>query len=137
MRKLLFLMLGMLLIQLQLLAQDRVVTGKVTDANKAPVPGATVRLKNSGVGTSTATDGSFSLTVPANETTLVVSAVNLNTQEITIGDRTSISVSMEAANQTLEQVVVVGYGTQRRASTTGSINTIRGKAFDQVPVASF
>lgn len=138
MRKVLLLMLGMLLLQLQLLAQGRVVTGKVTDANGNPIAGASVQVKNSSVGAVTNDDGSFSVNVPANGTTLVVSGVGKASQEIAIGNQSNITVSLQdTSNVSMPEVVVVGYGTQRRTSTAGSISTIRGKAFDQVPVASF
>src|SRR5207302_9251754 len=98
MRKILLLLLGTLLLSMQLLAQERTITGKVTDANGNPVPGASVQVQNTRTGTVTKEDGSFSISVPANRRTLIVSAIGQAAQEITIGSQTNISVSLQAAS---------------------------------------
>ena len=82
MRRLLFFVLGMLLISAQLLAQNRTITGKVTDAQGGPLSNASVSVKGTAVGTSTGVDGRFSLSIPANAQTLVISSVGYQAQEI-------------------------------------------------------
>lgn len=138
MRKFLLLMLGSLLLCLQLLAQNRTVTGRVTDANGNPVSGASVQVQNTRIGTVTKDDGTFSIGVPANRRTLVVSAVGQATQEVTIDNQTNLAVTLQAGNQqNLQEVVVVGYGTQRRRETTGNVASVSGGKVADKPVQSF
>src|SRR6476469_7909845 len=122
MRKILMLLLGTLLLSLQLLAQNRTITGNVTDANGVAISGASIKVKGTSQGTVTGTDGSFSLSVPTNARTLVVSAVGQTAQEISIGNQSNLNVTLQAgAQQNLQEVVVVGYGTQRRKDVTGAV----------------
>jgi TonB-linked SusC/RagA family outer membrane protein len=136
MRKILIVMLSMLLLNLQLLAQNRTVTGRVTDASGAPVPGASVQVKNTTIGTVTGTDGTYSISVPANGQTLVISGADVTAQEITIGTQSSINVSLRATERSLQEVVVVGYGTQRRGSVTGSQSSIKASEIADKPILS-
>lgn len=129
-------MLSMLLLNLQLLAQNRTVTGRVTDASGAPVPGASVQVKNTTIGTVTGTDGTYSISVPANGQTLVISGADVTAQEITIGTQSSINVSLRATERSLQEVVVVGYGTQRRGSVTGSQSSIKASEIADKPILS-
>lgn len=134
MRKFLATTLTMLLLSLQLLAQNRTVTGRVTDASGAPVAGASVQVKGTNVGTVTTNDGTYTINVPANGRALVVSGADVATQEITIGNQSSINVSLQAANRSLQEVVVVGYGTQRRGSVTGSQVSIKASEIANTPI---
>src|SRR5215210_6000426 len=93
MRKFLFLSFMLMLTGLTSWAQ-RTVTGKVTDANGAPVSGASVIIQNTRTGTVTKDDGSFSINVPANGRTLVISAVGMTSQEVAIGTQSTLAVSM-------------------------------------------
>jgi TonB-linked SusC/RagA family outer membrane protein len=132
------LMLGVLLLSLQLLAQTRTVTGRVTDANGAPLTGATVQIKNSRTGTVTKEDGTFSINVPANARTLVISAVGQAAQEVTIGNQTTLTVTLQAGSQqNMQEVIVTGYSRERRSQFAGSASTISPKAVEMVPVGSF
>ncbi|HVG41861.1 MAG TPA: TonB-dependent receptor [Chitinophagaceae bacterium] len=112
-------------------AQDRVVTGQVTDPAGAGVVGASVTVKNSNQGTSTGTDGRFSISVPNNATTLVVSSVGFATREISIAGQNNVTIALQTAAGNLNEVVVVGYGTQRRRDLTGSITTVTSKDFQR------
>src|SRR6185437_5572726 len=105
----------------QVTAQNHTVSGTITDGNGVPVAGASVTLKGSSRGTSTATDGTFTLAVPQSARTLVLSAVNLSKVEIDISDgKTSIgTIALQAAGKNLSEVVVVAYGTQNKVNVTG------------------
>jgi len=116
MRKFLFLTLAALL-TLQVWAQ-RTVTGIVTDDKGSPVADVSVQVKGTNTGTVTGTDGKYTLSVPANGRTLVFSAINMGTQEVTIGERTSVDVTLSTTDKSLDEVVVVGYGTARRRSAS-------------------
>lgn len=115
------------------MAQDRVVSGKVTDSKDgSPVVGASVQPKGAKTGTATKNDGTFTLTVASNVTTLVISSVGYATQEVSIeGGKTSIEVSFVATGGNLNEVVVTGYGTARRKDLTGSTATVREKDFNK------
>ena len=116
-------------------AQDRVITGRVTDANGAPMAGVNVTVKGSSVGTQTAADGTYRLTVPRNATTLVFSSVGFGTQEADINS-TSVDVSLSVTGASLGEVVVIGYGTARKKDLTGSVTQITTKDFNKGPNAT-
>ena len=121
-----------LLISLSLLAQDRVVTGKVTDSKDgSPVVGASVQPKGSKTGTSTTADGSFRISVPAGVKTLVISSAEFERQEIDVTDKTSVDVSLKASAAGLTEVVVIGYGTARKKDLTGATTTVQAKDFNK------
>jgi TonB-linked SusC/RagA family outer membrane protein len=109
-------------------AQERSITGKVTDAeNGDPLPGANILLKGSTKGTTTGANGDFQITAPDGSAVLVISLIGYQSQEIPVGNRTSLSVALAADIKALEEVVVVGYGTQKKADLTGAISGIRGE----------
>lgn len=139
MRRFLTLVLGMLLLSSQLLAQTRTISGKVSDAAGAPIAGASVQVKNTNVGTVTKEDGSFSLNAPANARTLVVSAVGQASQEVSIGGGNNLSISLQAGNQQNMQEVIVstGYTRERRSQFAGAATVLGGRAVETVPVGSF
>ena len=112
-------------------AQTKTVTGKISDDKGAPVAGASITVKGSRSGSSSHTDGTFSLTVPGNATVLVVSSVGFNQQEVSIGDGSNITVSLVPSNNSLNEVVVIGYGTTVRKDVTGSVATVRAKDFNK------
>ncbi|MCC6288307.1 MAG: TonB-dependent receptor [Chitinophagaceae bacterium] len=106
------------------------ITGRVTDANGNPLSGATVRVKGNEGGTSTAADGSFSLNVPKTEFVLVVSYVDYETKEIVVKDQSSLQIVLKKKESELNEVVVVGYGSQKKKDVTGSLATISSKDLD-------
>ncbi|MGV3505135.1 MAG: SusC/RagA family TonB-linked outer membrane protein [Adhaeribacter sp.] len=121
MRKLLFLSLFLLsaLVQ-QAAAQGKTVTGRVTDAtNNAPLPGVTVLVKGTQVGTATDVDGNYSINVPANGTTLVYSFIGYATLERTIGNSTTINVGLGLDAKQLSEVVVTALGREQEKKTLG------------------
>lgn len=124
-------MLPLLCFSIATFAQDKTVTGKVTDSKDgSPVVAASVLVKGTKIGTSTNADGSFTLKVPASATTLFISSVGFGTQEVAIGN-TPLSISLQATNNNLNEVVVIGYGTARKKDVTGSVAVVTAKDFNK------
>ena len=122
----------LLLVSQLVMAQDRVVTGKVIDSKDGtPVVGVSVQPKGARTGTATKNDGSFSISVGSNVTTLIVSSVGFATQEVSIEGKNSVEISFVATGANLNEVVVTGYGTARRKDLTGSTATVREKDFNK------
>jgi TonB-linked SusC/RagA family outer membrane protein len=111
------------------------VSGRVTDSKGAPLPGVSIRVKGTASGTTTDTDGKYSLNVPENSGTLVFAFMGFKGQEINIGGRNVINVQLAEENTALNEVVVIGYGTQRKTDLTGSLTSISTKEFAQQPVS--
>jgi hypothetical protein len=119
-------------------AQNKVVTGKVIDARDgSAIPGVTVSIKGTKTAVQTRADGSYSISVPNNAQTLVISSVGFTTQEITISSLTNADVALVINNTALGEVVVIGYGTQRRKEVTGSIAKVNADKIQNVPAPSF
>ncbi len=112
---------------------SKTITGTVKDSKGQPLSGATVAVKGATQTTITNATGSFQLTVDDNATTLVVSYVGSETQEIAIGNSTNVQVQLAAADNIVSDVVVVGYGTQRRVNVTGSVATVTAATLTQRP----
>ncbi len=114
-------------------SQDKTITGKVTDSKDgSPVSGATVQVKGNRTGTSTRSDGTFSLSVPSSATTLVISSIGFDSQEISIAGQSSVEVSFVAnAGSNLNEVVVTGYGSSKKKDLTGSVGSIKEKDFNK------
>jgi TonB-dependent starch-binding outer membrane protein SusC len=111
-------------------AQTKTVTGKVTDSKDGtPVPNASVNIKGTDRGTTTDAAGNFRIAVEGNSTVLVISSVGFGRQEITVGAQTEIAVGLTATSANLNEVVVVGYGTQRKRDLTGAVATVSAKDF--------
>jgi TonB-linked SusC/RagA family outer membrane protein len=110
--------------QQEMMQQQRAVSGNVADNAGQPLPGVTVVVKGTTQGTVTNADGVYFLSnVPVNST-LVFSFVGMRTQEIEVGDRTTINIVMEEETIGIEEVVAIGYGTQKKRDIIGSISTI-------------
>ena len=108
-------------------AQNITVKGKVTDGgDKTSLPGVTIIIKGAQGGTQTDADGNFSISAPA-DATLVFNFIGYAPQEQAIANRTTINVALASSTQQLEQVVVVGYGTQRKIDVTGSVANVKGE----------
>jgi TonB-linked SusC/RagA family outer membrane protein len=138
MRKVLLLGLTLLLGSAMAFAQSRVITGTVTSAeDNLGVPGATVLVKGTTNGTATDLDGNYSINVPAGSNVLVFSFVGLSTQEVTIGNQTTINVSLQPDVQALSEFVVTSYGDQSKREITGAISSVKGEVFANLPVQSF
>jgi TonB-dependent starch-binding outer membrane protein SusC len=119
-------------------AQDRTVTGKVTDSKDgSPVSGASVTVKGSRTGTSTKNDGTFSLSVSSSATTLVITSIGFEQQEVSIAGQSAVEISFVASSgASLNEVVVTGYGSSKKKDLTGSIGSIKEKDFNKGVFAS-
>jgi TonB-dependent starch-binding outer membrane protein SusC len=119
-------------------AQQRKVTGKVINSTTGqPVEAATVTGKVSKVATLTSAQGDFSLTVPSNETTLIISSVGFEMEEVSLAANAGeISVLLRNTATGLSEVVVIGYGTQKRKDVTGSISSVSAAQIEKVPVST-
>lgn len=120
MKKQLLFLLCILLATGHLIAQTRTITGKVTDDKGSPVPNASVSVKNSNVGTTAGADGTFTLRIPANAKTIVVSSVGLRQQEVVItGNTNSFNITLTPASASLTEVVVTSLGISRDKRSLG------------------
>ena len=127
-----FLFLWIILAGLPVFGQNtQTIRGKVVDEKNESLPGVSIILKNTNTGTVTDIDGNFTLTVPAGEQTLVVSFVGMETQEVAVSGASSVQVSMKESSQEIEEVVVVGYGQQRKESVVGAITQTTGKVLER------
>ena len=108
-------------------AQEINITGKVTSAaDGSALPGASVLLKGTTTGVPTDSDGSFNIKVPSSSSVLVISMIGMLTQEITVGTNSVINVALQEDARALNEVVVIGYGSQRKVDVTGSVVSIKG-----------
>lgn len=118
-------------------AQSIAVKGKVTNNMAEPMPNASVLIKGTTTGVTTGDDGAFSINVPNSKSVLVISAVGYKTQEITVGNQTSIDVVLLAGEASeLESVVVVGYGTQKKVTVTGAVAQVKGSELQKSPAVN-
>ncbi|RYZ29548.1 MAG: TonB-dependent receptor [Chitinophagaceae bacterium] len=116
--------------------QTRQVTGRVvSDSAGAPLPGVNVTVKGSTTGTVTDVNGNFSITVPNNNTTLVFSSVGFGSQEVNVGNRSTVNVTLNSASGALD-VVVIGYQSVRRKDLTGTVSSIAATQLEKIPVAN-
>ncbi len=117
------------------LAQERVVTGTVTDDQGAGMPGVNVLVKGTPQGTVTDAQGSFTISAPGNAT-LVFTFVGFKTTEMPVGDRTKIDIALASDLTALEEVVVIGYGTQKRSDLTGAVGSVSEDKLKERPTSS-
>jgi TonB-dependent starch-binding outer membrane protein SusC len=136
MKRLLSGLLGlMVMVTISATAQDRTITGKVTAAEDGTgLPGVNIIVQGTTKGTTTDLDGYYSITIAQSEITLIFSFVGFKTQTIDVGNKTTIDVILESDVSVLEDVVVVGYGEQKKSDVTGSVATVKGDVLSQQPV---
>tara|TARA_R110002050_G_scaffold300249_2_gene468341 strand:- start:5704 stop:8784 length:3081 start_codon:yes stop_codon:yes gene_type:complete len=113
-----------------------IITGIVTDVDGVPMPGASVLEKNTTNGVVTDFDGNFSITVTNRNAVLVISYVGFKTAEITVGSNTSITVKLEEDTQKLDEVVLIGYGSQQRKGVSTAVVKVDAEEFNQGVVSS-
>jgi TonB-dependent starch-binding outer membrane protein SusC len=116
-----------------LYAQEQLtVTGVIQDESNTPLPGVSIAIKGTTKGTITDSEGKYSINV-ANDATLLLSFIGYKTQEIAVGNRSSISISMEPDVAALEEVVVTGYGSENRRDIVGAVSTVKVKDLVAIP----
>lgn len=119
-------------------AQDgsRTVSGQINDGSGDDIVGASVTIKGTFTGTSTDASGKYSLTVPNSESVLVFTFVGFSSQEITVGNQSAINVKLAIDSKTFDEVVVVGYGTQKKVNLTGAVGLADAERLENRPIAS-
>ncbi len=118
------------------LAADRTLTGQVTDEKNESLPGVSVILKGTQRGTVTDADGRYKLDVPDGGSTLVFSFVGYLSQEVRIGNQTSVNISLKADSKVLDEIVVIGYGTTKKSDLTGAVSGVKEAELLERPAPS-
>jgi TonB-linked SusC/RagA family outer membrane protein len=117
-------------------AQNKVITGKVTNKDTGePMQGVNILADKAKGGTATKADGSYSITVDKKTTVLIFSYVGYATQNISIADKAAINVVLSPSITTTDEVVVIGYGTQKKSSVTGAVSKYKNEKLDESPVS--
>jgi TonB-linked SusC/RagA family outer membrane protein len=116
-----------------LLAQNARVTGKVTDQDNAALPGVSILISGTSLGTVTDGEGNFVLNAPGNGT-LVFSFIGYESQTVEIGNRSVIDIKLVQGSRSLDELVVVGYGTQKKTDVTGALSVVSTREFAQQPI---
>ena len=123
-------------LSISLFAQNRQITGRVTAANSDSVlAGVSIRVKGTNNGTISGNDGTFSISAAGNAI-LVFSIVGFTDQEVPVSNRSTVNVSLASNVESLQQVVVIGYGTQKRKDVTGSVASVSSAQIDKIPVTN-
>ena len=121
-----------LVFPISLSAQQKTVTGKiVAQDTKEPLQGVTVSVKGSSTAVTTDKEGMFSVVVPSNAAVLEITYVGYSPQELQVGIQNNVSVSLASADNKLSEVVVVGYGTQRKRDVTGAMTSLKPDDFNK------
>lgn len=116
--------------------EERNISGTVVDENNEPIPGVNIFISSMTVSTVTDLDGNYSISVPDNTETLLFSFVGYKTQELRIGTQVVINVNMVPDIEVLDQVIVVGYGTQKKADITGSVASFDAVRLEEMPAVN-
>ncbi len=117
--------------------QERIVTGRVLSADdNGALPGVTVTVKGTNRGTTTDADGRYRIPVTTGNVVLVFSSVGFRAEEVTVGNKSTIDLRMNADDKSLNEVVVVGYGTQKKSQTTGAIGSVSSKQITEMPITN-
>ncbi len=114
--------------------KERTLSGVILDADGLSVIGASIVIKGTTTGVISDIDGNFSIILPPGEQVLIFSYIGMTTKEISIGNQTQLNVQMENVAEELEEVVVIGYGVQKKVDLTGSVSVVSGDAINNTPV---
>jgi TonB-linked SusC/RagA family outer membrane protein len=117
-------------------AQDKKISGTVSDDKGNTLPGATVAIKGSAIATMTDAKGKFTMLIPAVTKSIVISFIGMETKEIDVGNKLLFNVALRSAGTSLSDVVVIGYGTQRRQDVNGAISSVSSKDLSDIPQPS-
>ena len=131
------LFLALIVFSIGVNAQNKIhITGTVKDEKGNPSANASVTIKGTTKGTITDTTGAFSLDVPDQNAILQISVVGYQSQEITVGSKTNLVINLADARSQLNEVIVVGYGTQKKVTVTGAVSTVRGTELEKTPTVN-
>ena len=137
MKKQLIILIGLICISFAAFAQGTRISGKVLDTNNEAVIGASIIVKGTSVGTVTNIDGNFTLTAPDKNAVLKVSYIGMVPKEVAIGNKTTgINIILSANEKRLDEVVIVGFGTQKKINSTGSVKSIDNKSLESRPISN-
>jgi TonB-dependent starch-binding outer membrane protein SusC len=136
MRKFVAILLGAILVVTQVAAQNKTIKGRVTEDGKKPLSNASIIVKGTTVASKTNEEGYYSITIPANGRVLKFSSLNFEDQEVNIGSKSEINVILVNTVSDLQQVIVTGYGTTKKATNTGSIATVKASEIENLPFSS-
>jgi len=117
-------------------SQQKTVTGRVTDQDSKPLFNATVTAKGTNISTTTNADGQYSITLPSNANTLIFSYVGYQVNEMSIQGNTTVSVTMQPQSNSMNEVVVIGYGVSKRRDVTGAVSSVTASQIEKVPVTT-
>ena len=136
MRKFVAILLGAILVVTQVAAQNKTIKGRVTEDGKKPLSNASIIVKGTTVAAKTNEEGYYSITIPVNGRVLKFSSLNFEDQEVNIGSKSEINVILVNTVSDLQQVIVTGYGTTKKATNTGSIATVKASEIENLPFSS-
>lgn len=122
---------------LQTWAQERNISGVVSDDKGLPLPGVNIQIKTTSIGTVTNFDGEFSLTVPDKNSVLVLTSVGFDQKELTVGSQSTFNITLQEDLQALSEVVVIGYGSENKRNLSSAVSSINGEAVENRPVVNF
>lgn len=121
----------LLTLSLQVFSQEKNISGKVNDESGVPLPGVTILIKGLPLGTVTDFDGNYELKTQVGQV-LVFSYIGMETKEVKVGNQNIINVTLKTKDTSLDEVVVVGYGTQKKSDLTGAVSSIKAKDIDKI-----
>ncbi|GAA4402114.1 hypothetical protein GCM10023187_17010 [Nibrella viscosa] len=118
-------------------AQERTITGRIISSeDNSGLPGVNVAVKGTTRGTTTDAEGRYRLAIPGDNAVLVFSSVGFMSQEVNVGNRSTIDIKLAVDQRTLNEVVVVGYGTQKKSQLTGAISSVGAKEIQELPITN-
>lgn len=136
-KKLTLLLFTAILFAVSGFSQKKNVSGRVTDVESKPLVGASITIKGTNQGITTKEDGTFIISVPSNSSVLVFSFSGLITEELAVGNKSTVNMILKTEEIALQEVVVVGYGTQRKKDVTAAVSSIGGEKIRNQPAQSF
>lgn len=131
--KLLYLLVFLLSSSWVAFGQNQTITGKVTDEKGDPLIGVNIIVKETNKGTTTNADGKYTLTVPGSSSRIIYTFVSYDSKEVTVGNQSVINVSLDPDAKSLSEVIVVGYGVQKKATVSGSVVAVKGSELQKSP----
>lgn len=115
---------------------QQTISGVITDEKGVPLPGASIIEKSTSSGVTSDIDGSFTINVKNQNAVLIISYMGFVTKEITVGEQTNIQVVLQEDEAILDEILLVGYGTQKKINLTGAVATVKGETINQRPIES-